>query len=92
MKESNTPQPLNTVNLKDDKREFTIYYDSGSNFVVHTKNLVELEETLTEYSFESFVMMQRLMDVMVRELCLTNTEARKKLFNINKPEVTKSKV
>ena len=86
------PKPVNVVESKDDKRKFTIYYEDSGKFLVHTENYEEVDESLTEYSFESFVKMYRLMDLMINKLCMSNANARKKLFKIKKPEIKTNKI
>ena len=75
-------KPINVVKLKDENRGIVIYYDKDK-FLVHTENYEDLSETLVEYSFESFIKTYRLMDKMIKDLTLSDSEARKKLFKIS---------
>jgi len=87
-------KPINVVKLKDENRGIVIYYDKDK-FLVHTENYEDLSETLVEYSFESFIKTYRLMDKMIKDLTLSDSEARKKLFKIsteNKPIIKTDKI
>ena len=83
-------EPIKTLFLKDDSRKITIFKQVDGGFLVHHEDYIELNESLTEYSNESFVKTYRLMQLMVEELALRDSEFRKELFNYSKSKISKN--
>lgn len=88
----NNPKPVNVVSLKDDKRKITIFFDENKKILVHTEDYEEVDETLTEYSIESFIKMKKLIDLMFNELVGTSADFRKEVLSLVKNDKSELKI
>lgn len=88
----NNPKPVNVVSLKDDKRKITIFFDENKKILVHTEDYEEVDETLTEYSIESFIKMKKLTDLMFNELVDTSSDFRKEVLSLVKNDKSELKI
>lgn len=88
-------RPINRLIASDENREITMYLENDVKedkitFLVHTVNKQDNEETLTNYSLESFIVFTQMADYFIKECSVNNSHLRKKIMQLPKMNVKRS--
>ena len=84
--------PINVARISDEKRKITIQWEQKDSFIMHIENIDEMEEYCINFSFEGLVKTAKIMEYMIRDVCLHDNESRMKLFKISKSKLETNRV
>jgi hypothetical protein len=84
--------PINVARISDEKRKITIQWEKKDSFIMHIENIDEMEEYCINFSFEGLVKTAKIMEYMIRDACLHDSESRMKLFKISKSKLETNRV